>query len=58
MRNLQYEEWAGKTADNKDPKEVEKEKENHGADCVRYFIISRPKYGSKQPEPELVESPY
>jgi hypothetical protein len=58
MRNLQYEEWVGKTADNKDPKEVEKDKENHGADCVRYLIISRPKYGSKVAEYELVESPY
>lgn len=44
MRNLQYEEWMGKTAGEKDAKEVEKDKENHGADCVRYLCISRPKF--------------
>jgi hypothetical protein len=58
MRNLQYEDWSGKTSDEKDPKEVEKDKENHGADCVRYLIISRPKYSFKAPEQELTESPY
>ena len=58
VRNLQYEEWQGKTADSKDPKEVEKDKENHGADCVRYLVIGRPKYGARVPEPELTESPY
>jgi hypothetical protein len=58
MRNLQYEEWQGKTADSKDPKEVEKDKENHGADCVRYLIIGRPKYSAKVPEQELEASPY
>ena len=58
MRNLQYEEWVGKTADNKDPKEVEKDKENHGADCVRYLVITRPRYTSRIVEAELSESPY
>ena len=58
MRNLQYEDWAGKTAGEKDPKEVEKDKENHGADCIRYLVLSRPKYIVKSPEPELTESPY
>ena len=58
MRNLQYEEWAGKTADSKDPKEVEKDKENHGADCVRYLIIGRPRYGAQMPEQELEAAPY
>ena len=58
VRNLQYEDWVGKTADSKDPKEVEKDKENHGADCTRYLIVSRPKYSVKMPEAELAESPY
>jgi len=58
MRNLQYEEWAGKTAEEKDPKEVEKDKENHGADCVRYLLIGRPKYPKQAPSAELSEPPY
>jgi hypothetical protein len=58
MRNLQYEDWSGKTSVEKDPKEVEKDKENHGADCIRYLIIGRPKYQVQTPEPELTESPY
>lgn len=58
MRNLQYEDWAGKTGEDKDPKEVEKDKENHGADCVRYLIIGRPKYPSQRPDYELSASPY
>ena len=58
MRNLQYEEWSGKTAEEKDPKEVEKDKENHGADCVRYLLIGRPKYPTKPPTSELDQPPY
>lgn len=58
MRNLQYEDWTGKTAGEKDPKEVEKDKENHGADCIRYLVIGRPKYGARQPDFELTASPY
>ena len=58
VRNLQYEEWQGKTSEEKDPKEVEKDKENHGADCVRYLIISRPRYPHQLAESELTESPY
>lgn len=44
VRNLQYEEWDGKRAGDRDPKEVEKDKENHGADCIRYLCISKPRY--------------
>lgn len=59
MRNLQYEEWAGKTKDDKNPKEVEKEKDNHGADTVRYLCIERPKYSPPvKKEDSLQESPY
>lgn len=42
MRNHQYEEWTGKTAGEKDPKEKTKDKETHGADCVRYLCMSNP----------------
>ena len=58
MRNLQYEDWVGKTAGEKDPKEVEKDKENHGADCVRYLVIGQPRYSVREPTPDLSESPY
>ena len=44
VRNHQYDEWRGATKDEKDPKEVEKQKETHGADCVRYLCIGRPTY--------------
>lgn len=59
VRNLQYEEWEGKTAGEKDLKEREKDKENHGADDVRYLVISRPRYTNKlDQQPELSEPPY
>lgn len=58
IRNLQYEDWAGKTAEQKDLKEVEKDKENHGADCIRYLIIGRPKYSTRIPDAELTSAPY
>lgn len=59
MRNLQYQEWAGKTKDDKNPKEDEKEKDNHGADTVRYLCIERPRYTSARASEEtLTEAPY
>lgn len=58
MRNLQYEEWEGKSAGEKDPKEREKDRENHGADCVRYLIITRPRYTRGGPDFELEGQPY
>lgn len=59
LRNLQYQEWAGKTRDDKNPKEQEKEKDNHGADTIRYLCIERPKYeGLRILEESLQESPY
>ena len=38
MLNHQYDEWKGKT--DKDPKEIEKPKDCHGADVVRYLCAS------------------
>jgi len=58
IRNLQYQEWTGKTKEDKNPKEVEKEKDNHGADTVRYLCIMRPKYASIHKEEEVDASPY
>lgn len=46
VRNLQFQEWQGKTKGERDPKEVEKEKENHGADTVRYLCVGRPAFRS------------
>lgn len=59
MRNLQYEEWRGVTKEHKNPKEVEKEKDNHGADTVRYLCIERPKFeGFRAAQEDLSEAPY
>jgi hypothetical protein len=44
MRNLQYDEWMGATADIRNPKEVQRQKDDHGADCVRYMCISKPRF--------------
>ena len=40
VRDHQYDEWKGASKDDKDPKEVEKQKDTHGADCVRYLAIT------------------
>lgn len=59
MRNLQYQEWVGKTKEDRNPKEEEKDKDNHGADTVRYLCIERPRYGtSGKLVGELEEAPY
>ena len=44
VRNYQYEEWIGKIAGERDPKEKPKEKETHGADCIRYLCMTNPHY--------------
>ena len=61
VRNLQFEEWQGKTRGEKNPKEKEKERDNHGADVVRYLCIGRPRYTNltfKSEELELAGAPY
>lgn len=60
MKNYQYQEWQGKTKEDKNPKEIEKDKDNHGADCVRYLVISRPRNESfaNQEAKELESAPY
>ena len=44
MRNLQYDEWATVTQTKKNPKEETKEKDSHGADCVRYLLVNKPRF--------------
>jgi len=59
MRNYQYEEWEGKIAGERDPKERVKDKDDHGADCIRYTCMTNPRYyGSYERDYELAESPY
>ena len=59
MRNLQYQEWQGKTKEDRDPKELEKEKNSHGADTVRYLCIERPRYEMlRRDEDILIGNPY
>ncbi len=60
IRNYQYGEWKGASKDERDPKERFKDKDTHGADCIRYLIISRPLFKSLYSvrEYELDEQPY
>ena len=61
MRNYQYQEWQGKTRGERDAKEVDKDKDAHGADCVRYLVISKPIYSrlsGLEKKDELVSNPY
>jgi hypothetical protein len=46
IQNYQYDEWRGNV--DKDPKEESKQKDTHGADAVRYLIISRPEFNLPQ----------
>lgn len=43
IKNAQYDEWAGGSRD-RDPKEKPKDKDTHGADCIRYLCIGKPSY--------------
>ena len=59
VRNHQYEDWIGKIASDRDPKEKPKDKESHGADDVRYLCMSNPRYSIMTEKAyELEESPY
>jgi len=44
VQNLQYDEWKGITAENKEPREDTKEKDSHGSDTMRYLCISSPRF--------------
>jgi hypothetical protein len=60
MRNLQYEDWATGTKKDLDPKEPKtKQKDTHGADCIRYLAMHNPTYrGIRSYEPRIDEPPY
>lgn len=60
MRNYQYAEWVGKTAEERDAKEEPKQKDTHGADCIRYLCMSNPTYRRHMDtaDYELTENPY
>ena len=60
MRNYQYGEWQGATKHERDPKERFKDKDTHGADCIRYLVMSRPFFKNLNPmrESELEEPVY
>ena len=61
IRDHQYEEWRGPAKDEKDPKEVEKQKDTHGADCTRYLARSMPTFDRlthQLPTRELLEAAY
>ena len=62
IRNYQFDEWRGKTANDRDPKEKEKQKDTHGADCIRYLCMSNPTFDLLNQvhanEPALEMAPY
>ena len=61
IRNHQYDEWIGKTQGEKDPKEKTKDKDTHGADCIRYLCMSNPRFENlrqRQSAFELESAPY
>jgi len=59
MMNYQYEEWVGKIAGERDPKERPKDKDTHGADVIRYLCMSNPRWTSSYQRSEALEAaPY
>lgn len=60
IRNYQYEEWIGKIAGERDPKEKPKDRETHGADVIRYLCMTNPRYSylSHRANYELEAAPY
>lgn len=44
IRHYQFDEWRGVTKDERDAKEVEKQKDTDGADCVRYLCLNNPTF--------------
>ena len=44
MRNLQYDEWTTATRMKRNPKEETQEKDSHGADCIRYLLVGKPRF--------------
>lgn len=59
IMNYQYEEWVGKIAGERDPKEKPKDKETHGADCIRYLCMSNPRWSpASRTDGNFEESPY
>lgn len=61
MQNYQFDEWVGKSVERKDPKEKERPKDTHGADCVRYLCMGNPRFdmlANVEHQEELEEAPY
>ena len=61
IKNYQFEEWQGKSRELKDPKEKERGKDSHGADCIRYLCMANLQFEhltSRSHEYELADSAY
>ena len=56
LSNLQYQDWQRKIAEDKEQKESVKDKNKHGTDCLRYILMSNPKY-ERPPQSEDVDKP-
>ena len=55
IRNYQFDEWRGVTKETRDDKEVNKEKDTDGADCIRYLCMSNPTFDRITHRAELTE---
>ena len=61
VRNYQFDEWRGATKEERDVKEVEKQKDTDGADCLRYLCLSNVTFDAithRLDQHELTEAPY
>jgi len=57
LQNYQYDEWS--IGLDRDVKEDVKQKDTHGADCIRYLCMDEPTYYAPQPyEPIITEAYY
>src|SRR3990167_1910053 len=61
IRNYQFEDWRGISKEERDLKEVEKQKDTDGADCIRYLCLNHPTFDRithRETEPALEAAIY
>lgn len=61
IRNYQFDEWRGVTKEERDVKEVDKQKDTDGADVIRYLCLSNPTFDRvthRAEQMELAEAVY
>ena len=61
IRNYQFDEWRGATKEERDVKEVDKQKDTDGADVIRYLCLNNPTFDQvthRVDQQELAEAVY